>query len=486
MHQSLIDFKNDVLMRIRPFESDRDFAELVTALISVLNDLSPARQDYMVVLRRMFDRLNAPRADNGLPVLDTRPTSEAYDTLAPSAMAIADLATLVEILRSQVFVYTATGENLDDLGRDYDFPRFQATQARRRGRTYNNRMELADFPIASRLLAPETGSPALAFLIEETAGGEVIFICETVGTVGNQFFGDLIGVNVNGLGRALITDDGGAYIPGQDRETDEQYRRRFLQFLRRHAFGGNVAQYQQEVQKIDGVHDLMIFPVWRGGGNSKISIVGANNEPVSVDFIKIVNDLVDPITRSGSGFGFAPIGHRVTVSTPENRTITVKVPVILRVGTTIGQIETRALEIVELYFAEMRQNVLTEWENTYYRGAQNIRNNFVQLGDDISALNDFMLDNQSAFTGDISEAYDRMLAVLEWFPAKKIRQEHDWQTILYPQVIGTLIAGAGIVSGVVFDGIEIDGSADPQGLIINQSQEKQELPVLIGFELVQS
>jgi hypothetical protein len=180
IHSSLIDFKNDALTRIQAFQGDRDLDELLTALINDLNDMLPGRMDYTPILERMFKRLNTN--EDGSPKteqLDTRPTSEAFDTLAPTAMSIADLSALVEILRAQVYVLTATGTNLDDFGRDFGFHRFEETHAFRRGETYNNRMERFDFPIDSRFLAPNTGNPNLAFIFESTENGDAIYKSET-------------------------------------------------------------------------------------------------------------------------------------------------------------------------------------------------------------------------------------------------------------------------------------------------------------------
>ncbi|MCL2357031.1 MAG: baseplate J/gp47 family protein [Defluviitaleaceae bacterium] len=493
MHPSLIAFKNDVLERIQPFQSDRDFAELVTALISDLNDLSPARQDYMVVLRRMFDRLNEPRIANGLAPLDTRPTSEAYDTLAPSAMAIADLATLVEILRGQVFVYTATGVNLDNLGRDFNFPRFRATQARRRGETFNNRMELADFPIGSRfhprVLVPNAGTSNIAFLIESTENGEVIFVCESPGTIGNQFFGDLVGKNVNGLGRAIITDELGACRPGQDSETDEQYRSRFLQFLRRKAFGGNVAQYQQEIQQIDGVGQLMIFPCWRNAWTTKVSIADSQNKPVGSDFIETVQNLVDPIPRGGTGFGFAPVGHRVTISTSEYLEINITIPVIPVLGATIGQIYPVAREIIDGYFDELTrgareaQGVFDQWERTYF-SSEGIAITSATLSANIEALNTFFIANQNIVTGDIAIAYQNMRTLLEWFPTEHVKQSHNFEVLLQSQEMGVRLQRHELIRNVDFTGIMINGANHIQGFPIESNEEVQRLPKLIYLELI--
>ena len=292
MIQALIDLKNEILTSLQSVQGNNDFNDLLTALISDIDSMSDSRMNYTVILQRLFDRLN-----EGLVHLnDTRPSSPAYNVLAPTAMALADMAILIEIIRAQVYVMTASGINLDRLGADYDFNRFQATQALRRGYTWNTQMVLTDFPIGSRFMTRSSGFDPLIFTIDKTEDGNVIWRCEAFGVVGNTFYGDLsLSQPLAGVGRATIID---TVVPGQNLESDEEYRRRFLAFLRRKAFGGNVANYVEEIQKIDGVGNLIVFPVWRAEGTCRIFVLDPELKPISEEFRQYVQNIVDPITKS--------------------------------------------------------------------------------------------------------------------------------------------------------------------------------------------
>jgi len=482
MTPELENFKRDIISLIEQHSGNRDFNTLLNALLSDINDLSNARLGLEPIVERMFMRLNEGREQP----FDSRAFSPANQILAPIAMSLIDLAILVETMRIQVFVHSASGINLDNLGRDYDFPRSEASRAIRRGFTLDTQGDKADFPIGSRFATRDTQLPII-FEIFESLNGDVLFrhvpdpnVPFMRGDVANQYFGDLSPASpINGIGRATITHD---YIPGENYETDEDYRRRFLRFLRRRAFGGNVAQYQEETFKIAGVGDLMVFPVWRGEGTVKISIVDTNNYPVSDEFVEIVNNHIDPVLRSGTGYGIAPIGHRVTVQTPKWVDIYVHVPVVLMRNIALGQAKPRLEELLIQYFVGLRQGILDEWERSYFAN-DGIAIAYVDLLNDINALFGFMTSNQSNFTGNIAVAYQNMLNMLEWFPAEKAKQTHNFETRIQPQDIGVLFRSTGLILAVDFLNISINGSKDQNGYQMWQNEENQFMPRLAGFEL---
>lgn len=481
---------SEIAARLESVRNNRDFNAMATTLLSDIAEMSDSRMNFRPVLERMFTFLNT--TENNEPLenpYDTRWTSPAFQTMAPIARAQADLAVLIQILRAQVFVYTATGTNLDDLGRDYSFPRFVATQAIRRGITLNQQMEPADFSAGSRFMT-RSGFEPLIFIIDSTEGGNVFFRCESYGTVGNTYYGDLSPASpLNGIGRATITDDTGAYRPGQNHETDEQYRRRFLRFLRRVAFGGNVADYQRFVQAIDGVADLVVFPCWRSIETTKISIVSAGIEPVSDEFIEYVNNKVDPIVRGGAGFGTAPIGHRVTVSTPQWLDINVFVPVVLTHDLQLGQVQTRLNELLREYIdIESRQAVLDEWERTYYAN-QGISNAWFDAG-----CPEWFPSLSESIRQFIQARVLMALAVnlptvnlvgidLLLREVLNSYQYHTFTTVLHPQTIGVRLLETRLVSAVDFANITINGRPDPNGLVIQHNQEVQYIPRLNTVEI---
>jgi hypothetical protein len=188
---------------------------------------------------------------------------------------------------------------------------------------------------------------------------------------------------------------------------------------------------------------------------------------------------VDPVPRTGAGFGFSPVGHRVTIDTPVTTPFDLKFSVVLAMGITENQINISFNTILENYFDELRHGILERWEQTYYAN-HGIFNPTVNLAADISALRNFITDNASAFTGSIVQAYQNMLALLEWYPAEQIMQSHTFHTVINPQVMAVHLLDTGLVTAVDFNNILINGVPYTSGYTIEQTQDAQFIPVFSG------
>ena len=137
--------------------------------------------------------------------------------------------------------------------------------------------------------------------------------------------------------------------------------------------------------------------------------------PVSPEFAELVNNRIDPVVRSGTGFGEAPIGHRVTVQTPYPLYVDIKIPIAPLQGIEIRHLAEPFQEIMKRYLVSLRRSVINEWERTYYNNI-GIHNFVLSTGMDIAALNNFMTANASLFQGGelaVQQAYTRMMALLE-------------------------------------------------------------------------
>lgn len=97
-------------------------------------------------------------------------------------------------------------------------------------------------------------------------------------------------------------------IPGENTEEDEPFRARIIERLNSRSFGGNVAQYVEEIEAIDGVGAVQVYPVWDGGGTVCCSILGADFLPASSDLVQMVQNAIDPPPAQGLGLGLA--AHR--------------------------------------------------------------------------------------------------------------------------------------------------------------------------------
>lgn len=303
------------------------------------------------ILSRMLGRVSASR--------DKRQGSIIYDTLSPTAAELAQMNIAIDIFGEQTYLLTAAGENLDNRAADYGIIRAKATHAIRIAQMIDTDGSPIDLPIGSRFSTPNTAG-GINFMLAEnlTTAGQCLLRCETAGTAGNAYLGALLPLFViNNLGSATMT---GTYIPAEDTETDDALRQRVIDRINQKAYGGNVADYKQFTKAIAGVGDVKVFPVWGGGGTVLLSIIDSELNPATDEFIDVVQETIDPIPNSGQGLGIAPIGHRVTVTTPIPVTINITAVVALRAGYTIPQLQTAIEFEIGSYLLDLRK----EWSDT--------------------------------------------------------------------------------------------------------------------------
>lgn len=306
--------------------------------------------DYRTILNRLLDNVSN--------TLDKRQGSIIYDALAPAAMELAQCYSTIEIYYEQTYLKTATGDNLDNRVADYGLTRNPATQAIRIIEVYNNDDELYDIEIGSRFSIPADYGGYNFTITEQIETGRYKGLCETAGTVGNEYIGVLLPLyNIQGLGRAEIV---GTFQAAEDIEDDESLRKRAINKLNNDAFGGNQADYKRYLESIDGVGGAKIFPVWNGGGTVKISFINSDRTIPSDEFVTEVQDLIDPIPNHAEGIGLAPIGHTVTVVKPTATNINIQADIELLPDFEISQLEEEIKEKIGEYITEIETN----WENS--------------------------------------------------------------------------------------------------------------------------
>jgi uncharacterized phage protein gp47/JayE len=137
-------------------------------------------------------------------------------------------------------------------------------------------------------------------------------------------------------------------------------RERYYETVNDPAFGGNISDYEQTINAIEGVGATKVFPVWNGGGTVKCTIIGADWSAPSSTLINEVQTKVDPTVNSGKGYGTAPIGHQVTITGVTNLTINVATTVTLEVGTTVGQVQGPIEDVINDYLLGLRQTWATQ------------------------------------------------------------------------------------------------------------------------------
>lgn len=205
-----------------------------------------------------------------------------------------------------------------------------------------------DVPIGSRF-----SLNIFNYTITETIEGEAHSykaLCETAGSAANTIKGALTPItHIEGLTNAVITD---ILIEGEDATTQEELLKEYKDSFVSGSFGGNVTQYKEEVNKIDGIGGCKVFPVWNGGGTVKVVAVSANYNVVSEELIQTVQEAICP--KAGSGYGTAPIGHDVTVVSATAKAINITTNITYTTGESWDTLGEKITAAIEAYLLSLR------------------------------------------------------------------------------------------------------------------------------------
>lgn len=321
------------------------------------------------ILREMLARVSND--------LNKRDGSLIKTSLAAAAWTIEGLYLDLAWVQNQAYGTTATTDNLDKIVAECGLTRKPAVPT----------VRYARFNIAPPLgttfsVRGVTDSPYFALTKEAVLSpnasyedapyiGEVT--CQTAGTIGNEYSGDLSTVNfVPGLMTAIML---GIITVGEDEETDSALRERYKLAVGAVQFAGNIAAYKNFMLSQSGVGAVQVYPVWDGPGTVKISCVAASFEPLTNEQVAVLQNAVCPpengsITPSNKGYGMAPIGAVVTVTTPTALTINVTADVVIVTGSsrTIAEIQADAQAQFEAYVSTQNENwgKMASWNSANY------------------------------------------------------------------------------------------------------------------------
>lgn len=179
-------------------------------------------------------------------------------------------------------------------------------------------------------------------------------MCEEIGSGPNELLGDLIPIDyVQGLETATITE---VVIAGEDDETQEELYKRYMQSFSTEAFGGNITAYKLIVNAFDGVGGCKVFPVWNGPGTVKVVVISADYGACSELLIDQIQGALVP-TDGGSGYGYAPIDHDVTVVSVEEVTVNIHTTITYTAGYSWASIGEQITAAITNYI----KSVAAEW-----------------------------------------------------------------------------------------------------------------------------
>lgn len=320
--------------------------------------------------RHTFENIMEEALDNVPEGIDIREGSIIYDALAPSAYKLAEFYMNLKNVMLDSFALTAVGEYLDLRVGERGLARYQATKAVRLAHFVDESGEPVEIDIGSRFATVEVNSVDFEVIAATNAPGYYRLEAMTDGSAGNAYAGQILPLEtIPGLGDATL---GEVVTPARNTETDEELRERYYDFLRQTSFGGNWNDYNETVLGLEGVGAVQVYPIWNGGGTVKVSILDPDYNIPSEVYLKTVKDILDPEVRSGFGYGLAPIGHHVTVVSPNRRVISVSLSIDTLIGHTKESMTPLIEEAIESYFLELRKawddsDELHNYGQTVYR-----------------------------------------------------------------------------------------------------------------------
>ena len=301
--------------------------------------------DYYFLLSRALSRV--PNT------IDKRQGSVIYDAIAPCCYELAEAYLELSRFLNESFFDTATGEFLDRRCAEAGVFRRGATRALCRALFADIQGAEPVIPAGVRF-SLESGGVTYAVTDRRGESGEYLLECEQEGSAGNNDAGRLFQLDyVAGLARAELL---GIEEAASDRETDDELRARYMDIVTGRPFGGNISQYRSWLLERPEVGAAQIYPAWNGGGTVKCSVLSKALEPLAAADILAVQEAIDPPAGAGNGRGAAPIGHRVTIVTPQEKAVNISCGVGLAGGVTLSQATPLVREAVEGLFLEIRKN----------------------------------------------------------------------------------------------------------------------------------
>ena len=208
-----------------------------------------------------------------------------------------------------------------------------------------------EIPEGSRFAVPD--DETVTFEYVGKTDGYKILQCEQTGTKGNEHMGTILPlVPINGLIEANIVS---TFEP-EDDETDEELRLRTKEHLNYLSYGGNIPDYIEKVNSLDGVGNVKVFPAWQYNGSVLLSVVDPLFDPITPEFALNLKEQIDPEDSSGQGVGIAPIGHFVTITTPVKQNVKVSMTIETVIGTEVGEVTEEIETLLNKYFLDTRKS----------------------------------------------------------------------------------------------------------------------------------
>lgn len=281
--------------------------------------------------------------------MDVRESSFLYNATAPIAVELQNMYIALDNILNITYFDTADrdGKLQRCIERGIDITQFDAT---------NSICVLETMPISIEIpTGARFNHEDVNFIVTEKVADGIYYIqCETAGTNGNVT-GAAIPIDyIAGLESGTITS---VHQWGEDEAELSQIDEVYYSSLNSQAFGGNRADYITKMKTIPGVGGCKVYSAgeWHGGGTCKLVFSTSSFTKPTDSFVNEVQTLVDPLGNQGAGYGFAPIGHTVTVAGVDETTVDVSMTLTLQSGYTWDDISTLIEGVIDTYFESLNE-----------------------------------------------------------------------------------------------------------------------------------
>lgn len=299
-------------------------------------------QTYEEILNRTLNRVSTD--------VDKREGSVLMNAVAPVSAEHANLYILLDSLIQNGYADTAIRKYLVLRCKERGIIPYEATKAVLKGK-FN--MVL---PLNSRFSLNTLNYKAVALIEVVDDYYYYQMECESVGTEGNKYFGELSPIEY--IDKDLTGELIELLIPAEDDEGTEALRARYFNSFQSSPYGGNRQDYIEKTDGLNGVGGTIVIPVWAGGGTVKLIIINSDYNVASETLVASVQQAIDPAPQ-GTGIGIAPIGHKVTVVSAVEKSVNISCRLTFSDGYSWEQVKSSAEEAVGAYLLEMRKN----WES---------------------------------------------------------------------------------------------------------------------------
>ena len=263
--------------------------------------------------------------------------SLVHNALSALAYEIEKLYIQMDFIIEQSHAGTADIEHLEMIALDRAIVRKEATNA------YVKAEFNTAIPIGSRFSLKGYNYKAVEVINDGLHQYKMMI--EETGSGANTLKGDLIPIDyIDGLESAKVTE---LLVAGNDDESKESLYKRYIESFTSQSFAGNIAAYKEKFASIQGIGGSKIYPTWKGAGTVKAVLISSDYTAVSDYLIGQIR--AEAVPAKGSGYGWAPIGHNLTIESVKEVVISVSTQITYAAGYSSSNLSEKIKEKIKEY-----------------------------------------------------------------------------------------------------------------------------------------